>query len=222
MRGLVVLALVCATSGCREKETPRRTLPPPPATVIAPPASADPPPVATPSELPPPPPACADAGSPECPTYERYVNHRYAFSVDVPSFFVKKGADADGRGQPFEFGSKARVRAWAMYDSPPRPESPPMTAAELYGDWTRRDNVTFKTLAMNTWVVRGSEHGRLYYSRSMLADGIITTIEVSYDPALADAFEPIVGRMGASLMTIPGEGVREKKGRQDARDAKAD
>lgn len=152
------------------------------------------------------PPACADAGSLACPTYERYVNLRYGLSVDVPTFFTKRGADADGRGQPFEYGSRdqsARARAWAMVDSPQAPGGPPMTVAELYGDWTRRDNVTFKTLAMNTWVVRGSEHARLYYSRSILADGIIKTIEVHYDPALADAFEPIVARMGASLMALP-------------------
>jgi hypothetical protein len=149
--------------------------------------------------------SCGDAGTLTCPTYERYVNHRFAFSVDVPTFFQKKGADADGRGQPFEYGSRARVRAWAMYDNPP------MTPQQLYGDWTRRENVTFKTLAGNTWIVRGREKGRLYYSRSILEDGIITTIEVSYDPALEEEFEPIVARMGASLMTIPGEGVRHAK-----------
>jgi hypothetical protein len=146
--------------------------------------------------------ACADAGSLTCPTYERYVNRRFAFSVDIPTFFVKKGADADGRGQPFEFGTKARIRAWAMYDQPP------MTIEQLYGDWTRRDNVTFKTLVGNTWIVRGRERGRLFYSRSILQDGIIATIEISYDPALADELEPVVARMGASLMTIPGEGLR--------------
>jgi hypothetical protein len=147
---------------------------------------------------------CSSPGSLECPTYERYVNHKYGFSVDVPSVFVKKPGDADGRGQPFELGSRARVRAWAMFDNPP------MTVAQLYGDWTRREGVTFKSLVMNTWVVRGRDVGRLYYSRSILADGIICTVEVSYDPELAASFEPILARMGASLMTIPGEGLRAK------------
>ena len=147
--------------------------------------------------------ACASPGSVECPIYERYTNHKYGFSVDLPTFFVKKAGDADGRGQPFEYGSRARVRAWAMFDNPP------MTVAQLYGDWTRRDGITFKTLAMNTWVVRGRDAaGRLYYTRSILADGIITTVEVSYDRDLADAFEPILARTGASLMTLPGEGIR--------------
>jgi len=156
---------------------------------------------------------CADGGSLDCPVYARYTNPRFAFSVDVPTFFAKRGADADGRGQPFEYGSKARLRAWAMYDNPP------MTVEQLYGDWTRRDRVTFETLAMNTWVVRGVEPGRLYYSRSILADGIITTVEVHYDPALSDALEPVIARVGASLMTLPGEGVRSRTSRQDARDA---
>jgi hypothetical protein len=149
-------------------------------------------------------PACASPGSIECPVYERYVNRKFAFSVDVPTFFAKKPGDADGRGQPFELGSKARVRAWAMFDNPP------MTVQQLYGDWTRREGVTFKTLAMNTWIVRGREGGHLYYSRSILADNIIATIEVSYDADLAEAIEPVLARMGASLMTLEGQGMRGK------------
>jgi len=148
---------------------------------------------------------CASPGSLECPVYERYENHKYGFSVDLPTFFVKKAGDADGRGQPFEYGSKARVRAWAMFDNPP------MTVKQLYADWTRRDNVTFKSLAMNTWVVRGREGARLYYTRSILSEGIITTVEISYDPDLADAIEPILARAGASLMTVPGQGIRGKR-----------
>ncbi|HEX3346422.1 MAG TPA: hypothetical protein VHS09_17680 [Polyangiaceae bacterium] len=147
---------------------------------------------------------CASPGSLECPSYERYVNHKYGFSVDLPTFFVKTEGDADGRGQPFEYGSRARVRAWAMFDNPP------MTVQQLYGDWTRRDGITFKTLAVNTWVVRGRDGGRLYYTRSILADGIISTLEIAYDRDLADVFEPILARSGASLMTLPGEGIRGK------------
>jgi hypothetical protein len=152
----------------------------------------------------PPAPTCASPGAVECPTYERYVNHKYGFSVDLPTFFVKKAGDADGRGQPFEYGSKARVRAWAMFDNPP------MTVQQLYADWTRRDGITFKALAVNTWIVRGKDGARFYYSRSILADGIISTIEISYDRELADVFEPILARTGASLMTLPGEGIRGK------------
>jgi hypothetical protein len=145
-----------------------------------------------------------DAGTLECPAYTRYVNRLFAFSVDVPTFFVKKPADADGRGQPFDYAGKARIRAWAMYDNPP------MTAKQLFADWTRRERVSFKALAGNTWIVRGREQGRFYYSRSILADGIITTIDVSYDPEIADAMEAILARVGASLMTLPGEGLRGK------------
>lgn len=147
-------------------------------------------------------PPCTSPGSIECPTYERYSNHKFGFSVDVPTLFVKKAGDADGRGQPFEYGSKARLRAWAMYDNPP------MSVQQLYGDWTRREAVTFKTLVVNTWIVRGREGGHFYYSRSILADNIITTVEVTYEPDIADTIEPILARVGPSLMTLDGEGVR--------------
>ena len=147
-------------------------------------------------------PTCTPPGSLACPVYGRYENRRYGFSVDVPSFFTRRAADGDGRGQPFDYAGKARIRAWAMYDNPP------MSVEQLYGDWTRRDGVTFKSLAMNTWVVRGKDGGRLFYSRSILADGIISTVEVSYAPELADAIEPILVRLGASLMVLPGTGAR--------------
>jgi hypothetical protein len=146
--------------------------------------------------------SCPPPGTPECPTYQRYENRRFGFTVDLPAFFARKPADADGRGQPFEYAGKVRARAWAMFDNPP------MTAEQLYSDWTRRDGVTFKALAGNTWVVRGKDGGRLYYSRSILAEGIISTIEVTYAPELADAFEPILARVGASLMVTPGTGAR--------------
>jgi hypothetical protein len=80
-----------------------------------------------------------------------------------------------------------------MYDNPP------MTAEQLYVDWSRREGLTFRTLTQNTWIVRGKESGRFYYSRSILADGVIATIEASYTPDVADAIEPILARMGASL-----------------------
>jgi uncharacterized protein YodC (DUF2158 family) len=151
--------------------------------------------------------ACADAGALACPSYVRYENEKFAFSVDVPTFLARKGADADGRGQPFAYvagGKKIRVRAWAMYNAPV------MTVEELFGDWSRRGRVEFKAIAGNTWVVRGTENGQLYYMRSILSDGIITTIEVVYDPSFAEDFEPVLARMGATLLTLPGQGVRAK------------
>jgi hypothetical protein len=147
-------------------------------------------------------PGCSDPTL--CPQYVRFGNHKYGFAVDLPTFFEKKAGDADGRGQPFEYGKHARIRAWAMYDNPP------MTINQLYGDWTRRDGITFKTLAGNSWVVRGKEHGQMYYSRSILSDGIICTVEVSFDPDLAEAFEPILARIGPTLAVVPGEGLRGK------------
>jgi hypothetical protein len=150
-----------------------------------------------------PPTACTPPGTLACPVYTHYENRRYGFSVEVPAFFTRKPGDADGRGQPFDYAGKARIRAWAMVDNPP------MTVDQLYGDWARRDGVTFKSLVANTWVVRGkADGGRQFYSRSILADGIITTVEVTYAPELADAMEPILAHLGASLMINPGVGAR--------------
>lgn len=155
-------------------------------------------------------PACVDGGGPACPVFARYVNEKYAFSVDVPTFLARRGADADGRGQPFGYasgGRRIKVRAWAMFNAPV------MTVEELFGDWSRRGKVSFKAIAGNTWVVRGTENGQLFYMRSILSEGLITTIEATYDPSFADDLEPVLARMGASLLPIPGKGVRPAKPR---------
>ncbi len=162
----------------------------------------------------PPPPAqaalCDADASAVCPSYDRYINVKFAFSVDIPTFFTKKGADADGRGQPFAYGTKAKARAWAMYNVPQ------MSLGQLFGDWTRRGGVTYQAVAGNTWVVRGKDGGRLYYSRSILADGIIVSIEITYDPSLAAAFEPILARVGPSLQVLDGQApAPRRKAQQD-------
>src|SRR5579864_5409384 len=46
---------------------------------------------------------CLDASTPACPLYVRYVNKLFAFSVDVPTFLARNGADADGRAQSFAY-----------------------------------------------------------------------------------------------------------------------
>ena len=61
--------------------------------------------------------ACSSPGSIDCPSYERYENRKFGFTVDLPTFFTRRPPDADGRGQPFEYGGKARVRAWASTNS---------------------------------------------------------------------------------------------------------
>jgi hypothetical protein len=86
-----------------------------------------------------------------------------------------------------------------------------MTREQLYGDWTRRNGVTFKELTGDTWTVRGKDAGKMFYSRSVFADGVISTVELSYDPAMADALDPIVTHIGASLTLVPGIGVRANK-----------
>jgi hypothetical protein len=192
-RHAAVLALVCvaaASPGLADEGDAS------PAAAPAREASA-----ATPGE------GCGDAGGPACPTYARYVNDRFAFSVDIPMFLSKKGADADGRGQPFEYranGKRIWVRAWCMYNAPV------MTVDQLLGDWSRRGRNSYKGVAGNTWVVRGAENGQRFYMRSILSEGFITTIEATYDPSFEEELEPVLARMGATLMTWPGVGVRPK------------
>jgi hypothetical protein len=207
---LVALTLPAAVALASDEDASREGPPPaPPAPAVSASGAAGAPGAAGPPVTAAAPVAAAacppEAGS-TCPVaYQRYVNTKFAFSVDVPTFLIRKGADADGRGQPFAYGTKARARAWAMYNVPQ------MSLGELFGDWTRRAGITFQAQAMNTWVVRGQENGKYYYSRSILADGIITSIEITYDPSIAEAMEPVLARMGPSLQALAGQGPRAAK-----------
>jgi hypothetical protein len=133
--------------------------------------------------------------------YVSYTNAKFGFSVDVPAFFVKGPADGDGRGQPWGWKGKATMRAWGMYNVPV------MTKEALFGDWTRRSGVLTKESGDNWWVVTAKDGPtKLWYSKSYLEGGVITTAELSYDVSLKDELAPILEHIGASLK--PGSRVK--------------
>ena len=145
-----------------------------------------------------------DAGDPDLPSLVQYAqlsNEKFAFTADYPTFFIPRSPDGDGRGQTFHWKTKATLRAWAMYalDS----------ITSLYADWVRRPGITFKEQKDDYWIVAGTDGTELYYSRSVLADGLITTLEVHYDAALKDYFAPIQEHVTSSLKMLDG-GYRHK------------
>ena len=130
------------------------------------------------------------------------TNEKFGFSCEYPASLLLKPRDSDGRGQSlYSKDGKVDMRCWAMYSHQP--------AKELYEDWVRRPGLTFKELTDNEWTVAGAENNQLFWSRSVLADGLITTVEVHYDKSLKDTMEPMAKHSMASLKLLP-MGVRAK------------
>jgi hypothetical protein len=141
--------------------------------------------------------AGVDAGS-----FALLTNDHFGFSCEYPDFFLKQPADGDGRGQSlYTKDRKATMRCWAMYSHQP--------AQELYDDWVRRPGLTEKRLDGNTWVVAGREDNMDFYSKSVLADGLITTVEMHWDPSLGSTYTPLAHHATDSLQLLP-LGVRLK------------
>jgi hypothetical protein len=134
-------------------------------------------------------------------SYATYRNPRYAFSVDVPTFFTPKPADANGAGQAYQWKTRATMRAWGAVNSSG------MSAKAYYEDWIRRPGVTEKKLDGNVWSVTGKDKGRVYFSRCVLADRFLTVIDLEYEETLAAWFLPMSEHIAASFMLLD-EGAR--------------
>ena len=139
--------------------------------------------------------SAADAGPPV--EYKTYTNDKWGFAVDVPTLFSRELKSGPGSRflWPSATGTRAEMYAWgAHYVNTP--------IQDLYADWTRRP-LTFKELKGNVFVVRGKEGGRLFYSRSILQDGMLTTVEIDYVPELAEWVEPVILHVNESYKFVP-------------------
>lgn len=136
------------------------------------------------------------------PHYPLHINTTWAFSCEIPPSFLPLPKDADGRGQTFEWKERrAKLRAWAMASKQP--------ARELFGDWTRRDGLKHKRLEGNEWWVGGSDRGIRFESRSVLKDGIISTVEVHFEPKDERELAPLAEYILSTLALTQG-GLRTK------------
>lgn len=214
------IALAALALGCGKTES---SAPPAPVAVSASsaaPVASSAAPVAAPSAAPS---AAAsagsggDAGASDAVSYVLHTNEAWGFSCEVPATFQKRPADSDGRGQGFFWKNKATMRAWAAANSPR------MSLKALFEDWTRRTGILEKEMhedpdaagdekGYRGWwrVVAKEPGGKIWFTKSFVADGLLTTVELTYDAAAKDEMEPIAQRVTSSLRLEP-TGRRAKK-----------
>jgi hypothetical protein len=116
-------------------------------------------------------------------TYKLYVNPRFAFAVDYPTFFDLNPPPQNGDGQIFSKGDHVSMTASGMLT--------PGTAASDSAHESTRD-------------------GRVFYERAIVKDGIVATLIFEYDEALKGDMAPIVSHVSSSFRTVHG-GMYDRK-----------
>lgn len=183
-------ALLVVLAGCDRKPTGGSADAVASATASAPVAAA------TSAVAPGPPPSAFPASV----GYRRYVNARFAFGVDVPTFLHEEEPPTNGDGQSFTFGDALTLRAWGMFAMQP--------LAAAFREDAARPEVSYKAKQKDGYVVSGvtspKDGSRVFYKRVLFAGDVMKVVELEYAPPLKAAMDPIVARVAGSLETTGG------------------
>jgi hypothetical protein len=141
-------------------------------------------------------PSAALNGSPLGPvpplTYVRYVNARFAFSIDAPAFFHAEPPPTNGDGQEWTWGGHATMMASGM-------NNPSLRIADLCKDApSDRKGVKARRMSKATCWVTGLDAGKIYWEKTVLSGPFLFSLRLEYDEALKAAFDPIVAHVNAS------------------------
>jgi hypothetical protein len=111
-------------------------------------------------------------------TYNNYTNSRYGFSVSYPSNFTKDRPSENGDGQVFRSPDKKfELRAYASYG----PSVSGMTIKEIYNEnISNYEQVTYKVLKSNWFVLSGYNKGKIFYMKSFVGAEAQYTILMEY------------------------------------------
>ncbi len=137
----------------------------------------------------------------------QYENGRFGFHADIPNGFIqgprpdnddgRAFTSPDGSGEVRVTGAYAFVVVdnWTQYVA---------FMSALYG--TDGGEITYQAGGDDWLVLSGTEGGRIFYLRAELGedpfgDDIIATLEIRYDIAARDKWDPIIGPIADSLGT---------------------
>jgi hypothetical protein len=116
-------------------------------------------------------------------TYKLYVNPRFAFAVDYPTFFDLNPPPQNGDGQIFSKGDHVSMTASGM-----------LTTGTVDSDSAHES----------------TRDGRVFYERAIVKDGIVATLILEYDEGLKADMAPIVSHVSSSFRTVRG-GMYDRK-----------
>lgn len=139
--------------------------------------------------------------------YKTYVNARYKYAIDYPTFFSIGSESENGDGCTFASKQKnAELRAWGMqlYGTV---DGDAWTIAKLASEQTKYyqtdsappAQITYKANGKDWLVLSGLKEGRIFYFRALLATDGVKCFEITYPESAKAAFDPIVSRLAHSL-----------------------
>lgn len=172
---------------------------PPPAAQLAPPA---PPVLAVP---PAPPIADPDVFVAEEGGYSRYTNGRYGTQISYPSdYFSPLPPPDSGDGRSFvSADGAAQFMVFAQYDAMGLgQEGLKQFDLEMSGS----DQITQSTEGPGWYEIAGFSEGAAFYRKVLVsADGFVQVFEISYPPALAANFQPVIRYMADGFGPMGGQ-----------------
>ena len=129
--------------------------------------------------------------------YKTYSNARYGYSISYPADLLKaQGEAANSDGQVFASDdAEMRVFGTNMLSNG--------SLAKEYNAVVKEqgaENVTYKTLKKNFFVVSGAKDGRIYYQKTMARQGgSFVTFMIEYDESKRGVYDKAIERMVKSF-----------------------
>lgn len=129
--------------------------------------------------------------------YGCYANNKYGYTIAWPKKFLKAEDEADdGGGKMFTSADeKASMACWGYFNN-----VAPSLQKGLQEALKESDiQVTYKHMGPDFFVVSGMRDGKIFYRKTVKGKVAQASFELTYDSALKEAFDPVVGDVAKSL-----------------------
>jgi hypothetical protein len=157
-------------------------------------------PAASVTVAPPTPPAPPPA--PANVTYTTYQNPKYAFAVDVPSFFNSPSSILNDAGQQWTWGKRALMTAAAI-------TAKGKSIQAWFDEAKNEDGHTGGTLTGSSFTGTGKANGKVFWQKTLMQDGWLYSVRLDYDEDLRASFEPVIAHVDSSLKGPVSSGGRD-------------
>jgi hypothetical protein len=129
--------------------------------------------------------------------YGCYANTKYGYVIAWPKKYLKAEDEADdGGGKMFTSSDdKASMACWAYFNN----VTTPLQKGYQEAQKEPGIQVTYKHMGPDFFVVSGIRDGKIFYRKTVKGKTAQASFELTYDPALKQAFDPVVGDLAKSL-----------------------
>lgn len=137
-------------------------------------------------------------------SYKRYVNARFKYGIDYPSFLVPGPESENGDGIALKStDGQVEMTVWGT-SADATPDGEPWTVAKfrdssLQDRKRNEDRITYQTSGSDWFNLSGYSKGKIFYFKSMIHDGNVKCFELKYPASHKTQFDPIVAHVARSF-----------------------